>query len=100
MKTTTNWATQANPNGFLCQGTVIEISGHENKSENGRFVVESPFPAQRDGGAYLQWRRLGRNGQVLDNYNVRNLRGASSTRIEQMMAAGQFRVVSSAQVAA
>ena len=93
MKTNTEYATSKNPSGKFRQGTIIEISGHELKAENGRFRLNAPFLPQGEGRAYFQWSRLGRGDRALAP-STNNLRGGSSRHIEEMIAAGQLRIVS------
>ena len=88
------YATTKNPDGFLRQGTVIEIAGHPTKAENGRFVLLAPFLPQGEGRATFRWSRLGADGKVLQGHSTRNLRGTWSYRIEQWRCEGWFRVVS------
>lgn len=98
MQTTIEYATSKNPNGKFRQGTVIEISGHSTKAENGRFQLNSPFLPQGHGHAYFQWTRLDRRGCPLSDGGTRNLRGAYSFQIEAMIADGQLRIVSEPDV--
>jgi len=88
------YATQDNPHGRFCEGTVIKVSGASVKADNGTFRLESPFPAQPSGGAYLQWKRMKRNGETCEANTARNLRGGRASKLEGWIEKGICEVVS------
>ncbi len=90
----TNWATTENPSGFLCEGTIIKIEGAPTKADNGTFELCAPFLPQRDGGACFLWQRVSKRGVVLTDGSARNIRGATSRAVAELMALGMLSVVS------
>ena len=82
---TTTYATTENPAGKYRQGTRIRIEGLPVKAGNGLFELESPFLPQphRAGDAYVQFRRVGRDGKVIDSVATRNLRGCWASALDR-----------------
>jgi hypothetical protein len=89
-----NWATTENPNGLLRAGTIIKIEGAPTKADNGTFELCSPMLPQGDGRACFLWRRMTKRGAVLTDGSARNIRGATSRAVAELMASGVLTVVS------
>lgn len=86
------WATQQNPEGFFRKGTIIVVEGMSRKVENGRFVVEGPFPFQPSGGSYHQWIRLTASGRPTTSRTASAIRGGRAVQIARMLAQGTMRI--------
>ncbi len=89
-----NYATQSNPKGRFRAGTRIMVSGIVSpKADNGTFEIGSPYPEQRDGDAYLSWRRIRKDGTLGMGRATSALRGGRASKLEAWIEHGECRVI-------